>query len=54
MCPVGTGDGTDNVSKSVWDQSHMHILVEFLRCFHTCVMHNVAAATHEIYGEVFL
>ena len=20
----------------------MHILVEFLRCFHTCVMHNVA------------
>ena len=31
----------------------MHILVEFLRCFHTCVMHNVAGATHEIYGGVF-
>ena len=31
----------------------MHILVEFLRCFHTCVMYNVAGATHEIYGGVF-
>ena len=35
------------------DTAALAVCIKFLHCFHTCVMHNVAGATHEIYGEVF-